>query len=263
MWYSPFTQSSVKSLAALSLGIMLMGAIWQNTCEAVLRPNDGLKARIVQSVLEHTHAAILPLLDEKDKHAYSIEIGQIPNAVVLIPDTLDAASLDIETVSNLTERFRENGIVRIKVIDSNRNVLKSVGISVHIAIKKRVWVVKNTIPAGAALSAKDLMIAEKEVGPMLPYVIEGTQPISQLQARVFLKPGQILDKRRVMEPYAVKPNSQVKLIMNNHQGVNIALDGLALNGGHIGDIIRVKHQMGKARYYMGKVVAPNRVVIDL
>ena len=76
------------------------------------------------------------------------------------------------------------------------------------------------------------------------------------------KDGDYIDKRFIKVKPDVVKNSQVRIILNSGNGLQISIDGIAKADGTIGEYVTVENKMYN-KVYSAKVIGENRVEVNI
>ena len=74
--------------------------------------------------------------------------------------------------------------------------------------------------------------------------------------------GEYIDKRFIKVKPDVTKNSEVRIILNSGNGLQIAIDGIARADGIIGEYVTVENKMYN-KTYSAKVIGENRVLVNI
>lgn len=238
---------------------LLMGLThWAADAMAVMVESDVLRA----SVVSHVQHEIQPFLPDENPPKVSVEILHMPFHNLAFPDADSLADLDIEPSSSLSKSYSNRTVVRLNITGpTGRSV--HLGVPVKITVNKPVWVVKNLINPGQSLSKKDFRLETRDVSRELATAVGPERQLSDYLARVNLRPGDVLDARKIILPPAVSRNGLVRIILTGQEGMRISMNGIALQDGYIGQQVRVYHQNDRNRRYNAKVIGKNRVLVSL
>ncbi len=256
---------------------------------------------VASSVFSWSHAAVLPKVPNKvQEEGTTVEKTAIINAVVrhirqvaeednlynpqtdeLGVDVLHIAeqpchfftplatdelgqpqAVAIEATSTLNRQFRHQAHIRVALTHpgGERHTL---GVPVRITLTKKVWVAKDNIKPGQALSAKNLVAQKRTLTHELGRVAFADKPLTNQVARLLVLEGAMLKSSQMTMPLAVRSQSFVKIQMTATRGVRMLIEGKALEDGHVGDLIRVRNKINPSRLYTARIIGPNRVTVKL
>ncbi len=246
---------------------------------------------VASSVFSWSHAAVLP----KPDTGTTVEKNTVINAVVnhirhvaeeenLYNPATDELGVDvlhiseqpchfftplpenepvtIETDSTLNKQFRHQAYIRV-ALNHPSGERHTLGVPVRITLTKKVWVAKNKIKPGTALSSKNLVAQKRMLTHELGRVVFADKPLTNIVARVMVLEDDILKSSQITVPLAVRSQAFVKIQMVATRGVRMLIEGKALEDGHVGDLIRVRNKINPSRLYTARVIGPNRVTVKL
>ncbi|MEB3245124.1 MAG: flagellar basal body P-ring formation chaperone FlgA [Vampirovibrionales bacterium] len=180
-----------------------------------------------------------------------------PNVPLELKQSQSWQDLTLEYQSILEQRFTPNPVVRLTITQPGGSK-RLIGVPVSIQANARVWAAKKQIDPHAKLSPLMVQLQPADVSRALDQVLIETTPASELnqyEARVILRAGEWLDLRKIQKTPAVKRNSPVKLIIEPSPGMRVTINGIALEDGQIGQVIRVKRQKdNRQRHYLSGTV---------
>lgn len=217
---------------------------------------DQVKAKVIT----HVQEKLATMVSKADQGNVSVSITKVPSAPFNFPQ---AEEVEITITSRLGETYSERGIVRVSLNDKQHDTHREIGVPVQISVKKPVWVVKNAIGANEPLRTSDLTLRLKDVSHCYNYAVGEERTIGHYIARVNLRPGEILDARKMVIPPDVSYNSSVRILISNGDGMTVTVPGIALSEGKIGETIRVRQAVYQRKYYSAKIIDKNRVLVEM
>lgn len=246
-----------RTLTSLLLAGLISGA-YCGASGAVTVNEEQIKA----TVTAHVQEKLALVVDTADAKNISVSIPHIPGAPFEFPQAHHQQELKISANSHLGERYSPRGVVQISLEDGQGHH-REVGVPVQISIQKSIWVVKNTINANEPLQPSDFSLQNKDVSNIYTYAVGTERPLSQYLARVNLRPGEVLDARKIIVPPDVSYNSPVRIFISNGDGMTVTVPGIALANGKIGETIRVRQTVFQRKYYSAKIVDKNKVLVEI
>lgn len=249
---------TLKSLSALFVGFVLLCGSLSLTSPAA----EVTEARIREQVATHVQDSIRTLIPETDRQHVNVQIVKVPAAPFQFPQVKNAADIKITTESTFGDTYSERGIVRVH-LESPDGASRDIGVPVQIVIKKPVWVVKNSIRANEPLHASDFSLETRDVSHSYSYTTGTERNLNDYVARVNLRPGDILDTRKIVIPPDVTCNNEVKIRISIENGMTITVPGIALSDGRIGETIRVRQTVYLHKSYNAKVIDKNQVLVEI
>lgn len=248
---------NLKRLTALMGGLLWTVGLLTPLAQAVKVPESVIRDKVTTHVRER----LAPLLSANDQDCLAVKVPKIP-APINFPEAKEISGITIETDSTLGSIYSNRGVVRVQ-LSSQDGSRKTFGVPVELRIEKPVWVSKTTINAGQPLHASDFELQTRDVSYSYPYAIGQEQPLSQYVARVNLRPGEILDNRKLSIPPDVRYNDEVRILLSSKNGMTLIVPGIAMSDARIGDTIRVRQSRFKKKYYTAKVLDKNRVLVEI
>jgi flagella basal body P-ring formation protein FlgA len=248
-------KSALFPLAALLLG--LWGA-WSQSAGAVVLTEGQIKDKVVA----HVQEKVAQVVDPADVKNIHVSIIRVPAAPFDFPAAKTLEEIKVSLTSRLGETYSPRGIVQVSLQDGQGHQ-REIGVPVHIIIQKPVWVVKNVVNAHEPLRAADFSLQSKEVSNIYSYAVGANRNLGSYQARVNLRPGDILDARKIVIPPDVTYNSPVRIFISNGDGMTVTVPGIALANGKIGETIRVRQAVFQRKDYSAKIVDKNKVLVEI
>lgn len=111
-------------------------------------------------------------------------------------------------------------------------------ISGHLSARKRVPVAKRTIPAGERIVADDWESQTREIAFATEASAEDSELASAWASRA-ISPGETISRGAFRREAAVKFGETIRVI-SGADGWEVAAEGVAQQGGFVGDLIRVR-----------------------
>lgn len=240
-------------MAGLTLAISLTGL-----GHALNVTEEQIKAKVTA----HVQEKLAGMVSAKDQQNVSITVGRVPSAPFNFPETTKAEEITIDTTSRFGDIYSDRGVVQVSITDKQDNH-RNIGVPVQVSVKKPVWIVKNPINANEPLRPSDLTLKLKDVSQCYSYAVGEERNLPQYIARVNLRPGDILDSRKMVIPPDVTYNSEVRIFMSNGDGMTVTVPGIALSNGRIGETIRVRQAVFQRKYYSAKIIDKNQVLVEI
>lgn len=247
--------STLLSLAGLTL--VLGGGLWRSS-EAVVLTEGQIKDKVVA----HVQEKVAQVVDPADAKNIRVSIIRVPAAPFDFPAAKTPQEIKISITSRLGEVYSPRGIVQVSLQDGSGHQ-REIGVPVQIGIQKPVWVVKNVINAHEPLRASDFSLQSKDVSNCYNYAVGVNRNLDSYLARVNLRPGDILDARKIVIPPDVTYNSPVRIFLSNGDGMTVTVPGIALASGKIGETIRVRQAVFQRKDYSAKIVDKNKVLVEM
>jgi flagella basal body P-ring formation protein FlgA len=220
------------------------------------------EALIRNKVTAHVQDKIQSLISKADRQYVTVQVLKVPSAPFDFPTATKTDDIKISTESPLGGVYSERSVIRVQMSTedgSNREI----GVPVQIVIKKPVWVVKNNINANEPLRASDFSLETRDVSHGYSYAVGPEKDLNLYIARVHLRPGDILDARKLVIPPDVTCNDEIQILITNESGMTITVPGIALSNGRVGENIRVRQTVYFRKYYSAKIIDKNRVLVEI
>lgn len=220
------------------------------------------RALVTQAVIDHIKdIAAEQHIYNPDADELEVNIPHLPSSALYFATGNENDTTKIRVTSNLTQYFTPHGLVNV-TMTLPTGESQQVGVPVRITLLKTVWRVKRQIRPGEAFTSRNLVKEKRAITQQFDDVVPANTNLSKKTARLVLIPGSILKKSQYTQPIAVKSQGFVRIVMHGPKGLNMVLEGKALENGHIGDIIRVKSRFNTRKLYTGKVIGENRVAVS-
>ena len=253
-----YFRTTLNSLSVLLTGATLLCGGMPTVAQAA----EVTEAQVREAVTAHVQDKIQALVSADDRKYVSVQVVKVPAAPFHFPQAKTAADVKITAESPLGDTYSERSIIRVH-LEAADGSSREIGVPVQLVIKKPVWVVKNIVTANQPLRASDFSLQTKDVSHSYSYAVGSERNLSDYIARVNLRPGEILDARKVIVPPAVTYNDQVTILITNESGMTITVPGIALANGRIGETIRVRQAVYQRKYYSAKVIDKNQVLVEI
>ena len=111
---------------------------------------------------------------------------------------------------------------------------------VEISLILPVWSAARDLPKGTSLQGDDLLIKELEVSRLHRDFTPGNQPLIGLKTRHQVRMGQLLSMAQLESPLLIQKGDTV-LIRAGAEEFAVSMQGQALEGGHLGEGIKVRN----------------------
>lgn len=163
-------------------------------------------------------------------------------------------------VTSHQKKFMARDLKKVDVY-VNDKLAKTFNAPLDVKAYKSVLVASTFIEREKGLSKENTKIKEIEVANILEYTMSENMLDRELTTKKFFKEDEVIDKRFVKFRPDVNRYSTVTTIFNTN-GIEIALEGVSLNDGMVGEYVNVEHK-GYKRIYTGKVIGANRVWVKI
>lgn len=227
----------------------------QGVSKAVTVTAEEIKAKVVAHVQEKLGGTFT----QADQEYLTVSIPRVPAAPFEFPE---AETVRISTTSSLGEMYSERGVVKVSLKDQDGHY-REIGVPIQLKVSKPVWVVKNIINANEPLRASDLVLQTRDVSHCYQYAIGQERNLRAYVARVNLRPGDVLDTRKIVIPPDVSYNSSIRILISNGDGLTLTVPGVAMDSGRVGEVIRVRQSVYQRKYYSAKIIDKNQVLVEI
>lgn len=217
---------------------------------------------IREKVTAHVRERLKTIIPANDQSLLVVNILKIPNAPFAFPTVEKASQIAVTTDSALGGIYSDRGLVRVQ-LSAPDGSQKTVGVPVGLHIQKPVWVTKTNISAGQPLHASDFELQTRDVSYNYAYAVGNERPLNPYVARVNMRPGEILDNRKLTIPPDIRYNDEIRICMTSNNGMTVIVPGIAMANARVGDTIRVRQNSFQRKYYTAKVIDKNRVLVEI
>ena len=164
-------------------------------------------------------------------------------------------------VTSNFDKFVPRDIKKV-FIYSNNHLEREFIVSVRTLAYKDVLCAKSMIDREALLSNANVVPKRMEVSLNIDYVLtEDMLKNKQIITKKWFREGEILDKRFVRMKPDVERNAEVQMYFKSN-GVLIAISGVSLDEGMVGDYINIINKTYNKKY-RGRVIGENKVLINI
>lgn len=199
-----------------------------NSTLAYTLTHDELNSYINSYILKETKEKISNDLE------FEIKVSGIPFSNI---QTNENQFPNIEITSQ-NNSFQQFSYKRVIIKDSKKNIIKSFPINVHTLVYDNVLVANDLIQYGKEINSNNTSIEKREISKYLGKTY--SQKISGLSASKNYPKGAIILNSAVKGKSAILKDSIIDINFVSSKGLNIKLQGRALNEGAIGDKILVR-----------------------
>ncbi len=185
-----------------------------------------------------------------------VDVGRMPG----VPFEIEDGELEIKIKTSLRDAFVKRTIVRTTFYVDGK-FQRALGVPVTLSLYKNVWIAKQPIQRGDALSGINVEMARRDISSLAGTAARSSSDLNLTRVTKSFKTGDILDHRFIEKDPAVIRNNMVEIIFKSST-VAISIPGEAMEDGYMGDIIRVKSNEFK-KEYRGKIIQKGRVLINI
>jgi flagella basal body P-ring formation protein FlgA len=182
----------------------------------------------VPSALRHyVEQAVQPWL-QPGEHLWIEAMSPLPEGVE------SATQFD----SALSQHFSSRLVVQVHTPKGLR------GVPIKICLEKPVWVLQTPVATGEPITADNLVLTSRRTEQLQEarhWLAE--KPGGAIVARMALAKGDLLDDRKLTEALTIAAQHPITLLVDAGNGVEIALNGISLQAGRLGQSIRVRYPL--------------------
>lgn len=216
------------------------------------------KAQVVPitAIVPMIKAEQLKELQLKGYNEVEVNILNIPIANFRLPD--GQISLKINSNSNNLVG-REYKKIDIYV---NSKYQRSFGAPVEIKIFQNVLVAKEPIIKDTLLTSKNIELKKYNILSLIQNTLDEKALSKEIIATKMYRTGEVIDRRFSKAKPDIVKNATVTVIFKTDDEMAITVDGIALVEGSVGNSISVQNKTYK-KVYIGKVIGPNKVLVEI
>lgn len=216
---------------------------------------------IAQTLSADQFKAIVCAQAKKDLQKYDIDecevtVGHLPVQSFTLPD----GKVTVELVSNgYSMTAKEFKKVNIKV---NGVYARTYYVPLETKAYKYTAVAKEVIQRDKIIPLQAVEFKKIDVMGNLNNTVSANDIAKELVATKVFYPGNMITKRYTVSKPDVVKNAMVTVNFRTGSDLNIAVDGIALMQGNIGDTIQVKNKRFN-KIYTGEVTGINQVLVQI
>ncbi|MCB1740480.1 MAG: flagellar basal body P-ring formation protein FlgA [Gammaproteobacteria bacterium] len=155
---------------------------------------------------------------------------------------------------------RSNGATTIGVRCSGSRSWK-IYVPVNVKVKRTVMVTARALAVGERLRASDLVSEQRDISQLRGRYLQSLDAYLGHEIARPVGAGAVLTTRHLRAPKVVERGQKVTVSVGN-AAWRITMDGVAVDEGGIGDLIRIRNQSTR-RIVHGRIVAAGRVRVEL
>lgn len=140
---------------------------------------------------------------------------------------------------------------------------RTLGIPLQVTWEKTVWVLQTPVAAGQPLSLQALRLERRAVDHNVTHLLPTNLPVDQYEAKVLLRPKTLLDDRKIERIPAVRARQAIRIRLKPAKGMLLTVDGIALQDGTVGQVVRVRQTRFEQKPYNARVIGPGLVEVAL
>lgn len=219
-----------------------------NICGAQTLSADQFRAIVVKQAKKDL---LKYNVDESD-----ITVGHLPVKSLELPD----GKVTVEIVSNMNGiTAKEFKKINIKV---NGKYARTYYAPIETKAYKFVAVAKEVIQRDKIIPLQAVEYKKTDVVGNLNNTLDQNDIAREMVATKAFYPGEMITKRYTMSKPDIVKNAMVTVNFRTGSDLNIAVEGIALMQGNIGDTIQVKNKRFN-KIYTGEVTGTNQVLVQI
>jgi flagella basal body P-ring formation protein FlgA len=185
------------------------------------------------------------LLEEHftDRDNINIEIKRVPRQVSMLPGEYQLQFARRDPY----HRLHGSDWYEVEVLQKGKSTA-SFRVRADVTQFVKVPTARNMIMNGDVIRAEDIVWEERESSSIYGGVITDTKSILGFETKRSFRAGQVIQKRSLERPLAVKRNKPVT-IKYSFNGINVNAHGIAQGSGAIGEKIVVENSSSDERVY--------------
>lgn len=219
----------------------------------LLLPGFGL-AKAIQSS-ESIQDAIKQYLSEATsgfEAKVSIDVSPLDSRLAL-----DLCEESLETFSPTNADFIGKTTVGVRCAKPSP---WTVYVSAYVSLEQPVVVMKRDLARGDVITSDDIELAVQDTSHLLKGFFDGTDQVQGKTVRRTLRRGQVVTPGQLVEMKSITRGQKVS-ILAGRTGIEVRMQGKALDSGNPGDLITVQNLSTKKKFE-AKVVDDSTVRVD-
>lgn len=211
-----------------------------------------------ESLKQDFQKIILSDYSSKTNAEINIKILMLPFQNITLPDgkisyELVNANKDVNLVSRDVKRIN---------IYVDKKLQRTLNIPIEIKAYDDVLVATDLIGRNQPINLINARTKKINIADKSSFVVTKEMLNKELIAKKDFRNGEFIDKRFVQTKPAVIKNSEVRIVINADNGLQIAIDGIAKTDGSIGEYITVENKTYN-KTYTAKVIGENKVLVQI
>ena len=186
----------------------------------------------------------LMLLEAEEGRRYTLEAVHVPREL-----RLPEGDYELEVTVPNGLRYWGNTAVKLQAVVDGKP-FRAIVCHFKIHLFDQVAVATRLLMPGQPVGDGDFRFEEREVGASPQKFVTRREDVVGMVLGRPVQPGQVIQRFMLHRPVLVESGSQVTIVSNSH-GVSVKMDGIALDNGREGTVIRVRnvstHRIVKAK----------------
>lgn len=233
------------------LQILLILAIMTgtaNTCFSQVLSSDQFKTLVAKQA-------------KKDLQKYQVDeteviVGHIPVSTFELPDGKVSVEIVSGSAGIIAREFKK---INIRV---NGSYVRTYYVPIETKAYKYTAVAKQVIQRDKVIPLQAVEFKKMNVVGNLNNTVNQNDIARELVATKVFYPGEMITKRYTISKPDIVKNAMVTVNFTTGADLNIAVEGIALMPGCIGDTIQVKNKRFN-KIYTGQVTGVNQVLVQI
>lgn len=201
---------------------------------------------------------ILKDFSQKTSAEVDIKITMLPFQSLTLPDGVITYNLiNANDELNLTSRQ----VKRINILVNNK-IERTINVPVEVKAYEEVLVASDLISREQPIDFTKVKFKKINIADKNNFVVTRDMMKQEMVAKKDFRDGEYIDKRFIKVKPDVVKNSEVRIILNSGNGLQISIDGIAKTDGSIGEYVTVENKMYN-KIYSAKVIGENRVLVNI
>jgi len=201
---------------------------------------------------------IIKDFSSKTNAEIDVKITMLPFQSITLPDgEVTYALVNQNDELNLISRQ----VKRINILVDNK-LQRTINVPIELKAFEEVLVASNVISREQPINPTNTTIKKINISDKANFIITKNDINKEMVAKRDYRDGEYIDKRFIKVKPDVTKNSEVRIILNSGNGLQIAIDGIARADGIIGEYVTVENKMYN-KTYSAKVIGENRVLVNI
>ncbi len=214
------------------------------------------QSAVTTKLIPVIEAAQVKELKAKGYNDVEVSVLNIPIENLTLPE----GNISVK-INNIQDRFVSKEYKKVDIF-VNSKYQRSIGVPMEMKIYQNILVSREVIPRDSLISYKNTEVKRLDILSLTQSVLEEKSFNKEIIATKMYRAGEPIDKRFSKSKPDIIKNSQVVVIFKADDGMSITVDAVALIEGNIGDLVSAQNKIYK-RVYMGRVVGPNKILVEI
>jgi flagella basal body P-ring formation protein FlgA len=214
------------------------------------------QSAVTTKLIPIIEAAQAKELKAKGYNDVEVSVLNIPIENLILPE----GNISVK-INNIQDRFVSKEYKKVDIF-VNSKYQRSIGVPMEMKIYQNVLVSKEVIPRDSLISYKNTEVKRLDILSLTQNVLEEKSFNKEIIATKMYRAGEPIDRRFSKSKPDIIKNSPVMVVFKADDGMSITVDAVALIEGNIGDMVSAQNKVYK-RVYMGRVVGPNKILVEI